>query len=45
MLIKYMVNESGTMVEKFIPSYFKAEKLIRKLEHSKRCTLLSYGKI
>ena len=45
MIIRYMVNASGVVVEKIIYSYYQAEKLVRKLKYSKKCTLLSYGKI
>lgn len=44
MIVRFRVNATGVVVEKFIPSYYQAEKFVHKLEHSKKCTLLSYGK-
>lgn len=44
MIVRFMVNATGAVVEKFIPSYYIAEKFVRKLRYSKKCTLLSYGK-
>lgn len=44
MYVRYVVNGSGVVIEKFIPSYYKAKNFINKLENSKKCTLLSYRK-
>lgn len=44
MLVRFMINETRGVVEKFIPSYYLAENFVRKLRHSKKCTLLSYSK-
>jgi len=45
MRVRFMVNATGAIVEKVIYSYYIAEKFIRKVEHSKKLTLLSYGKV
>lgn len=42
MIVKFMVNATGTVVEKTIESYYEAQKFIQKLRRSKKCTLLSY---
>jgi len=42
MIVKFMVNATGAVVEKTIESYYEAQKFIQKLRHSKKCTLLSY---
>lgn len=45
MFIKYMINATGVVVEKTIHSVYEAEKFLQKLKYSKKCTLLSYGKL
>lgn len=44
MYITFQIVESGEIIEKLIPSYFKAMKFLNKLKHSKRLVLLAYGK-
>lgn len=45
MRIRFKVNASGAIVEKVIYSYYIAKKFLHKVEHSKKLTLLSYGKL
>ena len=44
MFVKFMVNESGVVVERFIESYFEANKFIQKLKRSKKLSLIAYWK-
>lgn len=41
MEICFKVNETGTIVTRVIYNYEKAKAFVRKLEHSKKCTLIS----
>lgn len=45
MVVKYMIKATGVVVEKTIESYYEAQKFIRRLQYSKKCTLLSFWKL
>lgn len=45
MRIHFMVNATGKIVEKIIPSYYEAQKFLNRLKYSKKCTLIAYGKL
>jgi len=42
MLVTFLVNASGVVVEKTFTSQYKARVFINKLKYSKKLTLLSY---
>lgn len=39
------LNENGDKFSKTFDSYYQYEKYLNKVKHSKKLTLLSYGKI
>ena len=41
MIVKFIVNASGAVVEKTFSSQYLAEAFMRKLKHSKKCTFVS----
>lgn len=40
--VTYKINATGVRITKEFYSEYLAEKLVHKLEHSKKCTLISY---
>lgn len=45
MIVKFMVNATGKVVEKVFDSSYLGNKFVNKLRHSKKCTLLSYWNV
>lgn len=45
MVVRFIVNKTGEVVERRFDSPFFAEKFIKKLKYSKRCTLTSYWRL
>ena len=44
MYVRFLVLETGVIVERYIESYYEARKFINKLEHSKKLSLLAFWK-
>lgn len=44
MVVRFRINATGETVTKFFASPYLVEKFIRKLQFSKKVTLISYGK-
>lgn len=45
MFVKYLVKKTGAVVQKEFRTYDAAMNFVRKLEHSKECSVISYGKL
>lgn len=40
--VKFLVIETGAVVEKLFESYMECRKFVNKLKRSKKCSLISY---
>lgn len=42
LIVKFMVLESGAVVEKKFDSYLECRKFVNKMRHSRKCRLICY---